>query len=124
MTDAESLREAIAQYEQQLVQVQATLSTTTQGADRDNLLSLESDIQELINLTKESLQSVNAGNVADESTMESLNDEDEDPLAKEYALFKEQLEKVSDSTENCKEDEEAAGASNNIEVSMQVFCTA
>ncbi|XP_076674218.1 zinc finger CCCH-type with G patch domain-containing protein isoform X2 [Andrena cerasifolii] len=119
MTDAESLREAIAQYEQQLVQVQATLSTTTQAADRDNLLSLESDIQELINLTKESLQSVNTGNVVDESTMESLNDEDDDPLAKEYALFKEQLEKVSDSSENCKEDEEAAGASNNIEEELR-----
>lgn len=71
MTDAESLREAIAQYEQQLAQVQATLSVTTQEADRENLLSLQSDIQELITLTKESLQGV-------ETSSEDLDDDDDD----------------------------------------------
>lgn len=77
----------------QLAQVQATLSVTTQEADRENLLSLQSDIQELITLTKKSLQGV-------ETSSEDLDDDDdddddvemdddmEDPLEKEYALFK------------------------------------
>lgn len=126
MTDAESLREAIAQYEQQLAQVQATLSVTTQEADRENLLSLQSDIQELITLTKESLQGV-------ETSSEDLDDDDDDdddvdgdddmddPLAKEYALFKAELEKTSNDSENKEQDKQDDGASNNIEVSMQVF---
>lgn len=59
-----------------------------QETDRDNLLSLQSDIQELINLTKESLQSVEMANVGNTSKLEDSSNEDEDPLAKEYALFK------------------------------------
>lgn len=76
----------------QLAQVQATLSVTTQEADRENLLSLQSDIQELIALTKKSLQGV-------ETSSEDLDDDDDDddiddiddmddPMEKEYALFK------------------------------------
>lgn len=68
------------------------MSVTTQEADRENLLSLQSDIQELITLTKQSLQGV-------ETSSEDLDDDDDDddvdgdddmddPLAKEYALFK------------------------------------
>ncbi|KAK9310675.1 hypothetical protein QLX08_000011 [Tetragonisca angustula] len=118
MTDTESLREAIAQYEQQLAQVQATLSVTTQEADRENLLSLQSDIQELITLTKKSLQGV-------ETSSEDLDDDDdddvemdddmEDPLEKEYALFKAELEKTSNNSESKEPDKQDDGASNNIE---------
>ncbi|CAK9821789.1 Zinc finger CCCH-type with G patch domain-containing protein [Anthophora retusa] len=114
MTDSESLREAIAQYEQQLAQVQATLSVTTQEADRNNLLSLQSDIQELITLTKESLQGV-------ESADDDLDDDndididDDDPLAKEYALFKAELEKTTNDSESNEQDKQDDGASNNIE---------
>lgn len=120
MTDTESLREAIAQYEQQLAQVQATLSVTTQEADRENLLSLQSDIQELIALTKKSLQGV-------ETSSEDLDDDDDDdddiddiddmddPLEKEYALFKAELEKTSNESRSKEPDKQDDGASNNIE---------
>ncbi|XP_017755554.1 PREDICTED: zinc finger CCCH-type with G patch domain-containing protein [Eufriesea mexicana] len=116
MTDSESLREAIAQYEQQLAQVQATLSVTTQEADRENLLSLQSDIQELITLTKESLQGV-------ETYSEDLDDDEDDdtdnvrddPLAIEYALFKAELEKTLNDSKNKEQDKQDDGASNNIE---------
>lgn len=124
MTDVESLKESIAQYELQLTQVQTTLSTTVHEGDRNNLLSLKSDIEELINLTKESLQSLESTTVENKSDIDSLDEDDEDPLAKEYALFKAEVEKASDDSECAKQDEKAAGASNNIEVSMQVFCTA
>lgn len=119
MTDAESLREAIAQYEQQLAQVQATLSVTTQETDRENLLSLQSDIQELITLTKQSLQGV-------ESSSEDLDDDDDvdddvddvdldDPLAKEYAMFMAELEKTINDLESNQQDKPDDGASNSIE---------
>ncbi|XP_015433672.1 PREDICTED: zinc finger CCCH-type with G patch domain-containing protein [Dufourea novaeangliae] len=121
MTDVDSLKEAIVQYEQQLAQVQATLSSSPEGTDRDNLLSLQSDIEELINLTKESLQSIESGDTGNESSTEILSDDDDDddPLAKEYALFKAELEKVSDDSENCRLNEHAAGASNNIEEELK-----
>ncbi|XP_076281491.1 zinc finger CCCH-type with G patch domain-containing protein isoform X1 [Lasioglossum baleicum] len=120
MTDVESLKEAITQYEEQLAQVQSTLSSTAEGPDRENLLSLKSDIEELIDLTKESLQSIESGDTENDSSTEILSDDDDDPLAKEYALFKAQLEKVSDDTENNKQNEQAAGASsNNIEEELK-----
>lgn len=63
-----------------------TLSTTSRGPDRDNLLSLKSDIEELISLTKESLQSLEG----DEENKNNDNPDDkmEDLLDREYALFK------------------------------------
>lgn len=61
--------------------MKTTLANTEKGPDRDNLVSLESDIEELINLTKESLDSLENGT-------SSNHDNDDDPFADEYALFK------------------------------------
>lgn len=74
----------------QLSQVDTTLSTTPEGPDRDNLLSLKSDIEELISLTKESLQSLEGNVEEDDDDIEYEDGDDiiEDPLDKEYALFK------------------------------------
>ncbi|XP_078045261.1 zinc finger CCCH-type with G patch domain-containing protein [Augochlora pura] len=121
MTDVESLKEAITHYEEQLAQVQATLSSTAEGPDRENLLSLKSDIEELINLTKESLQSIESGDTENDSSTEVISDDDDDdPLAKEYALFKAALKKFSDDSESTKQNEQAAGASsNNIEEELK-----
>lgn len=58
------------------------------GPNRDNLLSLKSDIEELISLTKESLQSLEENNTEDKDEDEDSDDKTEDPLDKEYALFK------------------------------------
>lgn len=77
----------------QLLQVDTTLSTTPDGPDRDNLLSLKSDIEELISLTKESLQSLEGNNAGDDDSLdEDSDDKEEDPMDKEYALFKVCLE--------------------------------
>ncbi|XP_015126841.1 zinc finger CCCH-type with G patch domain-containing protein [Diachasma alloeum] len=96
MTDVDSLRAAIEQYESQLSQVQLALSGSTAGADRDNLQSLQSDIQELIALTKESLRSAEGKETSDNeddglSDDSQDNDDDDDPMAKEYAMFKAEL---------------------------------
>lgn len=71
----------------QLSQVDTTLSTTLKGPDRDNLLSLKSDIEELISLTKESLQNLE-GNVENKNENDNPNDKTKDLLDREYALFK------------------------------------
>lgn len=72
----------------QLSQVDTTLSSTPVGPNKDNLLSLKSDIEELISLTKESLQSLEGNNAGDKGEDEDLDDKIEDSLDKEYALFK------------------------------------
>ncbi|XP_014473719.1 PREDICTED: zinc finger CCCH-type with G patch domain-containing protein [Dinoponera quadriceps] len=100
MTDAKSLKEAIEQYEVQLSQVDTTLSSTPIGPNRDNLLSLKSDIEELISLTKESLQSLERNNIESKDEDEDSNSKIQDPLDKEYALFKAELEESSDDEES------------------------
>ncbi|XP_071578322.1 zinc finger CCCH-type with G patch domain-containing protein isoform X1 [Temnothorax nylanderi] len=113
MTDVRSLKEAIEQYETQLSQVDTTLSTTPKGPDRDNLLSLKSDIEELISLTKESLQTLE-GDVENKNEDDNPDDKIKDLLDKEYALFKAELENSSDVSED-KQDDRTTAASDNIE---------
>ncbi|KAG7208275.1 hypothetical protein KM043_014518 [Ampulex compressa] len=115
MTDVESLKDAIEQYELQLAQVQTALSTTSKEPDRENLISLKSDIEELITLTKESLQNLKQSNEGSKTRDEDSDNEDDDPLAEEYALFKAELEKTSGSTKTAEQDETSVGASNDIE---------
>lgn len=71
----------------QLSQVDTTLSATPIGPDRDNLLSLKSDIEELILLTKESLQNLE-GDTINKNRDDSSANKTENLLDKEYALFK------------------------------------
>ncbi|KYN35793.1 Zinc finger CCCH-type with G patch domain-containing protein, partial [Trachymyrmex septentrionalis] len=94
-----------------LSQVDATLSTTPKGPYRDNLLSLKSDINELIFLTKESLQSLEE-NV--ENTNEDPDDKTEDLLDKEYVFFKAELEKSSNDSKD-EQDNKTVAASGSIE---------
>ncbi|CAL7947940.1 unnamed protein product [Xylocopa violacea] len=98
-----------------LAQVQVTLAVTTQEPDRENLLSLQSDIQELITLTKESLHDVETSSEdldddddADDDDVDNDDDDDDidDPLAKEYALFKAELEKTSNDSESNEQDKQ------------------
>lgn len=62
-------------------QVQASLLLTTEGPDRENLMSLKSDIEELINLTKESLQSIDDKHTNNEDDS-IFSDEDNENLSK------------------------------------------
>lgn len=72
----------------QLSQVDTTLSATPIGSDRDNLLSLKSDIEELISLTKESLQNLEGDSTINKNRDDNSDDKTENLLDKEYALFK------------------------------------
>lgn len=115
MADANSLKEAIKQYEDQLSQVQIALSANPKGPDRDNLLSLQSDIQELINLTKENLESLEK-----EENDDSTNEEN-DPLDREYALFKAEVEGFSGKTKNDDEIEMKTDGANDIEEELEAL---
>ncbi|KMQ88384.1 zinc finger ccch-type with g patch domain-containing [Lasius niger] len=115
MTDAKSLKEAIEQYETQLSQVDTTLSATPIGPDRDNLISLKSDIGELISLTKESLQNLEGDSTINKNRDENSDDKPENLLDKEYALFKAELENFSDDSESTKLDSTTTAASGSIE---------
>ncbi|EFN81050.1 zinc finger CCCH-type with G patch domain-containing protein [Harpegnathos saltator] len=119
MTDVKSLRKAIEQYETQLSQVNATLTSTPVGSNRDNLLSLKSDIEELISLTKESLQSLEGNNAEEKGENEDPDDKMEDPLDKEYALFKAELDQSSDDEESTKQDNRTATNTNSIEEELK-----
>ncbi|KAK7869320.1 hypothetical protein R5R35_012883 [Gryllus longicercus] len=85
--DTASLKAAITQYKSQLSQVNLAINSAT-GPEHENLILLRSEIQELINLTQETLDNVIR-------QQESLSRDSDDPLAKEYALFKAELENDS-----------------------------
>ncbi|KAJ9587031.1 hypothetical protein L9F63_019373 [Diploptera punctata] len=88
--DARDLQQAIEQYEKQLSQVQSALAVSPPGAERDSLVSLKADIEELITLSKKNL-----------SALENHASSSQDPvdqLDKEYALFKAELEEAEGKT--------------------------
>ncbi|XP_034945581.1 zinc finger CCCH-type with G patch domain-containing protein isoform X2 [Chelonus insularis] len=125
MTDVKKLQEAIEQYETQLSQVQLALSSAVEGHNRDNLLSLQSDIQELIALTKESLKSAEEGKESSDNEDDGLSDDgqiedDDDPLTKQCAMFKAELED-DESQDNDENDKQEAANSNNIEDELKTL---
>lgn len=52
------------------------------------MLSLRSDMEELITLTRESLESAKGARSNNDDSPDGLSDDDDDPMAKEYAMFK------------------------------------
>ncbi|CAB0016085.1 unnamed protein product [Nesidiocoris tenuis] len=67
----------------QLNQIELALESTKAEDEKEGLLSLKADLEELIALTRESLKGLQ-NTQAGTSTVE----EDDDPMAREYALFK------------------------------------
>ncbi|XP_033228980.1 zinc finger CCCH-type with G patch domain-containing protein-like [Belonocnema kinseyi] len=101
-----------------LSQVEIALSATPKGPDKDNLLSLQSDILEVIQLTKESLESMSE--VGNSNKKSASNESNDDPLAREYALFKAELENSGEST-NGEMNEKAAESANDIEDELEAL---
>ncbi|XP_012269744.2 zinc finger CCCH-type with G patch domain-containing protein isoform X1 [Athalia rosae] len=119
MTDIDSLTVAIEQYENQLAQVQIALSIATSGPDKENLLSLRSDIQELINLTRENLNSLKETSTTDNKSQDT--DEADDPLAEEYALFKTVLGETLDKSDYAQQNESTTGISADIDEDLKAL---
>ncbi|XP_072936121.1 zinc finger CCCH-type with G patch domain-containing protein [Epargyreus clarus] len=87
----EDLQSSISQYNDQLEMVKQALDATEDVNERESLVTLQSELQELINLTKESLQAQAAS-----SKEPDTNDTSENStggLDDEYALFMQEMEK-------------------------------
>lgn len=75
-----------------------TISGASNATERATLSSLRDDIEQLITLTKENLLELQSSSVnlskdpAQLNATATSNDGDDDPFAKEYALFKAELE--------------------------------
>ncbi|KAF7403667.1 hypothetical protein HZH68_006461 [Vespula germanica] len=119
MTDVRTLKEAIIQYEFQLSQIVSALSMETEESDKNDLLNLKSNLQELIDLTKENLEKLEGiGRAESPDIIEISNGEENDktdPLANEYALFKAEIEDCSNNSKNIEQSSDAADAWNDIE---------
>lgn len=64
--------------------VNLSLETVTESAERESLLSLKSDLEQLIQLTRENLDALVPKNT---ETTETQSSETKDELDDEYALF-------------------------------------
>ncbi|KAI4501267.1 hypothetical protein M0802_003640 [Mischocyttarus mexicanus] len=121
MADVASLKEAIIQYEFQLSQIVSALSMETKESEKNDLLNLKSNLQELINLTRENLEKLEGIDNESANISESKDNDDDDandendPLANEYALFKAEIEDCSNNSKSVEQNNEAAGAWNDIE---------
>lgn len=64
--------------------VNLTLETVTESTERESLLTLQSDLQQLIQLTRENLEALVP---KDTQLAKTLSTEPKDELDDEYALF-------------------------------------
>ncbi|CAG2057154.1 unnamed protein product [Timema podura] len=92
----------------QLSQVKLAVKASAPGPDKDNLVSLEADIQELISLTKENLLSLEKQQTPASSSSGHCSKkqkvDESDPFAEEYALFKAELERTEISNDSTSQD--------------------
>lgn len=94
MDSSESLKESLQLYSNQLAQIELALKSTDSQEKKDDLFKLKLDIEELIELTKGSLEGT-----ANDSP-QSVRHEEDDPFDKEYALFKAELGELNEPENN------------------------
>nr|XP_034824061.1 zinc finger CCCH-type with G patch domain-containing protein [Maniola hyperantus] len=85
----EDLETSINQYEEQLSVVRQALQATQDVDERESLSALQSELQELISLTQESLDAQRGK--TNESQSNSRNSDDGNELDGEYALFMKEM---------------------------------
>ncbi|KAF6205693.1 hypothetical protein GE061_019866 [Apolygus lucorum] len=107
METSESLNESLLLYSQQLAQIDQALNSTGSTDEKSGLLSLKADLEELIALTKDQISQ--QSDHAEEPEASVSADADEDPFAKEYALFKAELGDLDQPDEEEPPDEETSG---------------
>ncbi|XP_063232196.1 zinc finger CCCH-type with G patch domain-containing protein [Bacillus rossius redtenbacheri] len=111
------LKKELSQYQTQLSQIELAVAASSPGPDRDNLVSLQADIQELIKLTNENVTSLQQQqNFSSPSHSAKKTKIENDPFAEEYALFKAELEKVEASNDHSPPNESVvpAGTSDSL----------
>ncbi|GBP66785.1 Zinc finger CCCH-type with G patch domain-containing protein [Eumeta japonica] len=113
--DEKELQTSLSEYRIQLNQVKEALENTKNANEINSLLSLQEDLQQLIQLTQESLNSICKQNEEPSPSEKSYNKTD---LDDEYALFMEEMAKTgaiekdnnaepsSSKPENCSDDDD------------------
>ncbi|XP_047039923.1 zinc finger CCCH-type with G patch domain-containing protein isoform X2 [Helicoverpa zea] len=95
----DDLQKSLNEYEEQLAMVNLTLESVNDETEKESLLSLRSDLQQLIELTKENLEAM----VPKDKPVEPQTSENKGELDDEYALFMQEMAK-SGAYESAKED--------------------
>lgn len=122
--DMENLS-SIGQYEDQLSMVKNALQTTTNTNEREQLLALESELQELISLTKESLD---AHSNKETPKPQTENDSGSQQLDNEYALFMKEMsetgayEKDSDKRKDEKQNSDGSDIEDELSSLLGMKC--
>ncbi|KAF2904803.1 hypothetical protein ILUMI_01368 [Ignelater luminosus] len=83
--ESDILQQSIATYKKQLVEVDLALESVEEGTQKDELISLRDNLNELIDLTQENLN-----RIVNET---NPNDEAQNSLDSEFALFMSEMEK-------------------------------
>ncbi|XP_034249833.1 zinc finger CCCH-type with G patch domain-containing protein [Thrips palmi] len=89
--EVRTLLNSLEEYEAQLHQVNATINAASNASEKETLSSLREDIVQLITLTKENLSELQSSSNSSATDTSVPNTED-DIFAKEYALFKAELD--------------------------------
>ncbi|CAH0722496.1 unnamed protein product, partial [Brenthis ino] len=94
----ENLSSSLGEYEDQLSMVKNALQSAKNASEREPLLALEAELQELINLTKESLDAQNVKEIHPEH--KTTNESSPTELDDEYALFMKEMAETGAYQEN------------------------
>ncbi|XP_045502317.1 zinc finger CCCH-type with G patch domain-containing protein [Colias croceus] len=86
----DNLADSINQYRNQLLIVKQSLETNNNPEEHTSLLELQSELQQLIDLTEESLNAQRQQE-AEENSLQPQNDESQNELDSEYALFMQEM---------------------------------
>ncbi|XP_038209316.1 zinc finger CCCH-type with G patch domain-containing protein isoform X2 [Zerene cesonia] len=86
----DNLSDSIIQYKNQLLIVKQSLETNKNPEERNSLLELEAELQQLIDLTEESLNA-QCQQEAEEDSLQLQNDDSQNELDSEYALFMQEM---------------------------------
>ncbi|KAK3917294.1 Zinc finger CCCH-type with G patch domain-containing protein [Frankliniella fusca] len=117
-SEVQKLSDSLREYEIQLQQVNATIQSASNDSEKDTLSSLRGDIEQLITLTRENLLELQESTDKTGSVKPSHeSDNDDDPFAKEYALFKAELE---DAAGPSKDQEASAGPSDIPDIAAEL----
>ncbi|GLV44188.1 uncharacterized protein CBL_12516 [Carabus blaptoides fortunei] len=84
--DTETLKSSISQYKEQLKQINVALAVTDIGPDKDDLINLKSDIEQLIELTEENLNTIT-------SQVDQPSTSQNNAIDDEYLMFMKEMEK-------------------------------
>ncbi|KAJ0181135.1 hypothetical protein K1T71_003220 [Dendrolimus kikuchii] len=98
----DDLNASLSQYASQLSMVNQALNTTTDVKERESLLTLQNDLEELIQLTQESLNAI-LSKPEMKSTASDKPGASKDDLDDEYALFMQEMAKTGAYDSNGKE---------------------